>query len=178
MRKIIGLAFCCVVLFQADLLAYFDGEGSITTTYDVTEEAIIHASPAMVYDAIIDIYDGRTSWWMPDFSSELFEGDTSGNVGSLYEVTIHAIYPIKFKTKTVETKKNEMLRVDYIDGAFIGHGLWKFENAEGNTKVSLRWRTNPGSLFMRMAAPFYPVAKNHSSVMQTGFRKLDQFLNK
>ena len=178
MKKIIGFLFCFMILFQAYLLANDESQGSVTTRYDVTEEAIIHASPEVVYNAIIDIYDGKTSWWLPDFSSTLNEGETSDNIGALYEVTIHALYPITFMTKTMETKKNEMLIVEYVDGAFIGQGVWKFENVEGNTKISLRWRTNPGSLFMRMVAPFYPVAKNHSSVMQAGFRKLDQFLNK
>jgi len=167
-----------MVFVQANLFADDESEGSVATKYDVTEEALIHANPEAVYTAIIDIYDGKTSWWLPDFSSKLCEGDTSGNAGALYKVTIHALCPITFMTKTVETKKNEMLIVDYVDGAFIGQGVWKFENVDGNTKISLRWRTNPGSLFIRMVAPFYPVAKNHSSVMQAGFRKLDQFLNK
>jgi len=167
-----------MVFFQADLIANDEREGSVTTTYDVTEEAIIHASPEAVYKAIIDIYDGKAGWWLPDFSSRICHGATSGNEGAVYEVTIHALYPIRFMTKTVGTKKNEMISVDYVDGAFIGHGVWTFENIDGNTKISLRWRTNPGSLFMRMVAPFYPVAKNHSIVMQSGFRKLDQFLNK
>jgi hypothetical protein len=177
MRKIIVLAFCCMVLFQADLLADNAGERSILTKYDVTEEALINASPEVVYNAIIDIYDGKTSWWMPDFSSRLCQGETSGTPGALYAVTIHALLPIKFKTKTVETKKAEMLRVEYVEGAFVGEGLWLFENVEGKTKISLRWRTNPGDWFMRMVAPFYPIAKNHSSVMQAGFSKLEKFLN-
>ena len=178
MRRVIGLVFCCMVFLHADLYAVGDDDLSIATRYDVTEEAIIHASPEAVYNAIIDIYDGKTGWWSPEFSSRLCDGETSGNVGALYEVTIHAVIPIQFKTRTIETRKNEMLRVEYVEGAFVGQGLWKFENVGGNTKVSLRWRTNPAGLFMRVAAPFYPVAKGHSSVMQTGFRRLDQYLNR
>jgi ribosome-associated toxin RatA of RatAB toxin-antitoxin module len=176
MRKTIVLAFCYLVLFQTDLLAENGGEGAVITRYDVTEEAIINASPELVYHAIIDVYDGKTSWWLPDFSSRLCQGNTSGDVDAVYEVTIHALRPIKFKTKTVEAKQNEMLRVDYVEGAFVGRGLWKFESVEGKTRVSLRWRTNPSGWFMRMAAPIYPIAKDHSRVMQAGFSRLKTLL--
>jgi len=176
-RKGIVLLCCCIVFAQADLFADNEGKGSAATKYDVTEEAIIHADPGAVYNAIIDLYDGKTSWWLPDFSSRLCDGASSGDIGALYEVTIHALCPITFMTRTVQAIQNEMLVVDYVGGAFIGQGVWTFEDVAGNTKISLRWRTNPGSLFMRRVAPFYPVAKNHSSVMQAGFRRLDRFLN-
>ena len=146
--------------------------------YDVTDEAIINASPAVVYQAIIDEMDGKTSWWMPHRSSKLREGDSYSNVGSLLDTTVnvHGKLPIKFTTKTVEVKKNEVIRVNYVEGTFNGEGFWKFDHFKDKTKLSYRWRTSPSALFMRIFAPFLPVAKSHSDSIKIGFKNLNEFL--
>ena len=143
--------------------------------YDVTDEAIINASPEVVYNAIIDVYDGKTSWWLLYFSSKIREGGSSGNVDALFDITIHALIPIKFTGKTLEAKNNVMLRLDYVKGAFNGIGVWKFESLKGKTKISFRWRMSPAG-WLRIVAPFYPIVKSHSDVMQKGFIKLNKFL--
>jgi len=146
--------------------------------YDVTDEAIINASPDVVFNAIKDEHDGRTSWWMPHLSAKLREGDSYGKVGTLVDNTVgvHGKFPIRFTTKTVEVKNNEMIRVDYVKGAFRGEGLWKFESLEGKTKLSYRWRTSPSGLIFRIISPFLPVKKSHSDTMKTGYDNLNKFL--
>ena len=144
--------------------------------YDVTDEAIIDASPEVVYNAIIDEMDGKTSWWLPHRSTKLREGDSYGEVGALLDSTVHGKLPIKFTTKTVEVNKNEMIRVNYVGGALIGEGLWKFESLEGKTKLSYRWRTSPSGLLLRIIAPLLPFEKNHSDVMKAGFNSLKRNL--
>jgi len=145
--------------------------------YDVTDEAIINASPDVVYKAVIDEYDGKTSWWMPHLSSKLREGDSGGKVGALFDLTVHGKRPIKFTAKVVKAKNNEMIRVNYVEGALKGEGLWRFESLEGKTKLSFRWRTSPSGLLMRILAPFLPIEKNHSDVMKAGFNNLNKFLD-
>ena len=145
--------------------------------YDVTDEAIINASPNVVYNAVIDEMDGKTSWWMPHRSHKLREGNSYGKVGTLLESTIHGRLTTKFTTKTVEVKDNEMIHVHYVGGAFRGEGLWKFESSEGKTKLSYRWRTSPSGSFLRIFAPVLPVKKSHSDVTKKGFENLDNFLS-
>ena len=145
--------------------------------YDVTDEAIINASPDVVYNAVIDEMDGKTSWWMPHRSTKLREGDSYSKVGALLASTVHGKLPVKFTTKTVEAKNNEMIRVNYVEGAFRGEGLWKFESLEGKTKLSYRWRTSPSGLLLRIMAPFLPIEKSHSDVMKAGFNNLKKFLD-
>jgi ribosome-associated toxin RatA of RatAB toxin-antitoxin module len=144
--------------------------------YDVTDEMIINANPEVVYSAIIDVYDGKTSWWLPYFSSKIREGGSSGNVSGFFDITIHGICPIKFTAKTLEAQNNEMLRLDYVKGSFRGIGVWKFENVEGKTKLSFRWCMSPVG-WLRIVALFYPIVKSHSAVMQAGFIKLNRFLS-
>jgi ribosome-associated toxin RatA of RatAB toxin-antitoxin module len=148
------------------------------TRYDVTDEAIIDASPKIVYNAIIEVYDGKTDWWKPYLSSKIIKGNSSCEIGSIFKVTVHGISPITFVTKTAEFRKNEMIRVNYIGGAFSGEGLWRFEKLGSKTRVVFRWQTNPASLLLRIVAPLYPVAKSHSSVMKKGFKSLGEYLEK
>ena len=145
--------------------------------YDVTDEAIINASPDVVYNAIVDEMDGKTTWWVPYRSMKLFEGDSYSQIGALLESTVHSKFPAKFTTKTVEVKNNEMIRVEYISGSLRGEGLWKFESLDGKTKISYRWQTSPAGLFLRVFSPFLPVKKSHSNVMKAGFENLNNFLD-
>ena len=146
--------------------------------YDVTDEAIVDASPDVVYDAVVDEMDGKTSWWMPHRSMKLREGDSYGEVGALVDSAVRSRLPTRFTTKTVEVKNNEMIRVHYIEGALRGEGLWKFESFEGKTKLSYRWRTSPSGLLLRILAPFLPVEKSHSDVTKAGFNNLAKFLDR
>ena len=57
--------------------------------YDVTDEATINASPDVVYKALIDEIDGKTSWWMPHLSSKPRDEHSYGKIGSLIDVTVH-----------------------------------------------------------------------------------------
>jgi uncharacterized protein YndB with AHSA1/START domain len=147
--------------------------------YDVTDEAIINAEPDIVFNALLAEYEGKTSWWMPHLSAKLQKGDAAGQIGTLIDFTLHGKSPIKFTAKVVEVKKNELIRTQYIEGAFRGEGLWKLEAIEGNTKVSFRWRTNlAGGLLFRIMRLFINVPKHHSDVMKAGFEGLNEHLKK
>lgn len=144
--------------------------------YDVTDEGIINGSPDVVYNAVIDEANGKTSWWLPHLSSRLRTGDSYGRVGAVVDMTVFTKPSVKFAAKTVEVKKNELIRVNYVGGAFRGEGLWRFEDLGGKTKVSFRWRTDLSGLLMHILGPFFPVAKNHSAVMKGAFNGLNKFL--
>jgi len=90
--------------------------------FDVIDEAIINAEPAIVYETLLAEYAGKTNWWMPHLESKLREGRTADELGALVEVTVHGRMPIRFTTKTVETKKNELWRSQYVEGYFRGEG--------------------------------------------------------
>ena len=110
--------------------------------YDITNESIIDASPDVVYNAIID---GSIAKWMP-LSAKRLSGASYDEVGALTDITFHD-RPIIYTEKTVEAKKNEMIRIKYVKGAFRGEGLWKLESIDGKTKLSFRWRVRILSCF-------------------------------
>jgi len=147
--------------------------------YDVTDEAIIDASPEVVYNAVIDEMDGKTDWWMPYHETKLREGDSYGTVGALHDATvlIRGKLSIKFTAKTVEVVPNEMIRIDYVEGSLLGEGIWRFEGLDGKTKLSFQWRVSPSGFLRRMFAPFLPYKHSHSKVTKIGFGKLNEFLD-
>ena len=144
--------------------------------YNVTDEAIIKASPKVVYQAVIDEMDGKTTWWLPHRSLQLREGDSYCQVGALLDSTVHGTFTTRFTTKTVEVKNNEMIRVSYVEGAFRGEGLWRFRSHKGRTMLSYRWQTSPVGWFLQIIGPFLPVKQSHSKLMQAGFENLNKYL--
>ena len=114
---------------------------------------------------------------MPHLSLKPRDRSMCGTIGALTDATVHGKHPIKFTSKTVEVKMNEMIKGIYVEGALRGENLWKFKDlGGGKTKVSVRWRTKPTGLLLRILAPFLPIAKNHSDVMRAGFDNLNKFL--
>ena len=172
MKKIV------IFLIIIGLILSFLFVKSSLTTYDVTDEAIINASPDVVFKALQDEFAGKTSWWMPHLSSKPRDEHSYGKIGSLIDVTVHGKRPIKFTSKTAEVKKNEMMRGFYVEGAFRGENLWKLESVNGKTKLSMRWRVKASGLLLKILAPFFPIEKNHSEVMKAGFENLNTFLDK
>jgi ribosome-associated toxin RatA of RatAB toxin-antitoxin module len=146
------------------------------TKYDVTDEAIIQATPEQVYNAVIDCYDGKINWWMPYLTSKVIHGESASKTNAICKVTLNELIPIQFITKTTETFTNEIIYLVYPKGAFTGEGTWKFEKIDDKTKVSFRWQTNPSGFFMKMLSLFYPLNKSHSAVMQKGFTNLKKLL--
>ena len=144
--------------------------------YDVTDEAIINASPDVVFNAVKDEACGKTSWWMPHLSFKPREESSCG-VGDLIDVTVLGKRPIKFTTKTVEIKMNEMVKGNYVEGAYRGEFVWEFKDLDDKTKLSFRWHTKPAGLLLRILAPFLPIEKYHSDVMKAGFNNLNKFLD-
>ncbi|MDY6904714.1 MAG: hypothetical protein SWH61_08505 [Thermodesulfobacteriota bacterium] len=152
-----------------------DEDSSLKVKYDITDEAIINASPDLVFNAIIDEACGKTSWWMPYLSFKPREESTC-SIGDLIDVVLHGKYPLKFTAKTAEVKRNEMIIGSYIEGAFAGEYVWTLKDLGDKTKISYRWRVNPKGFLLRMIAPFASIEKKHSAVMQAGFKNLNKFL--
>jgi uncharacterized protein YndB with AHSA1/START domain len=148
------------------------------TKYDVTDEAVINASPEAVFDAVTDVFAGKVNWWLPHLSSKLRSGASMGEVGALFDVTVHTMVPLRFTGKTIEIQRPDRLVVHYIGGAFQGEALWTFEKLKDGTNLRLRWQTHPSSLMTKLASLFVAIDKGHSQVMQKGFANLNKFFKR
>lgn len=145
--------------------------------YDVTDEAIINAKPDVVYAALVAEYAGKADW-MPNFEVKQREEGAVEQPGTLLDLSLQGKFTLKFTAKTIETKKNESWKFEYVEGAFLGEGMWKLEEADENTKVSFRWHCRPGTLLVKIMAPFVNVPKSHSEFMKSGFARLNEYVKK
>jgi len=100
--------------------------------FDIIDEAIINAKPEIVYKALLE---GGLRYKL-HAEAKLIEGRAADQLGALTEITVSGRFPIKWTIKTVEVKKNELWRTEYVGGAFRGEGLWKLEAIGDKTKVS------------------------------------------
>jgi hypothetical protein len=149
-----------------------------TVKFDVTDEAIINASPSVVFKAIVDQDCGKSNWGMPDVFKKPRE-DSACGIGDLIDVTLYQKSgrpPLKFTTKTVEVIKDEKIYGKYVEGPFRGEYLWSFKDLGDKTKLSFQWRTKPHSLVMKILSLFVPIEKAHSDHMRTSYVNLNKFL--
>ena len=139
---------------------------------DVTDQGLIRAERAAVFNAIIDLMAGDDGWWTPHLRVRAVGEHVRGKVGSLSEISVPG--RARFIARMEEVQPPSLLRVAYISGDFSGTGLWTFESEAEGTRISLRWQATPTRWWMRWLAS--KVQRNHSLVMQIGFRALDAHL--
>jgi len=140
--------------------------------FDVFDEAIINAKPDIVYKALLS----GAALQRVNAKTELLEGSAAEQLGALTEITLPSGFPIKFTVKTVEVKKNELWRTQYVEGAFRGEGVWKFEAVDGNTKISFHWCASPSTLLLRILALLVNIPKQHSALMKKLFASLNEYV--
>ena len=144
---------------------------------EVVDEAVINASPQVVYKAIIEEYAGVTHWFMPLLEFKHRTDTPVGVEGMTIDLLVHdAARPRFYETfsKVVEGKSIDI----EIGGDFAGSGKWTFEPVEGKTKLTLRWDADPKRLSFILLSPFIDIGKRHSKIIQTGFVSLNNYLSK
>lgn len=150
---------------------------SFITIMSVVDEAVIDASPAMVFKAILDESAGVTHWWMPYLESKLIGDIPAGKEGATFDVTVHQQATPRFTWKVTKIVENQLIDMEY-GGDFTGTGKWMLEPADGKTKVKFIWDTKPKRLLFIILSPVVDLGKGHSTVMKHGFKLLNSYLNK
>jgi len=146
---------------------------------DVEDEAIIDADPATVSRALIDEAAGRTHWWLPYWEAKPHGDIPPDRVGGMFDIIVRRGVVIRFTAKLVEITDNQ-LRWEYVGGAYSGEGIWRFEPAEGKTRLRFRWRVRPmGWLrwLLRVAPSSERKGTSHREVMKAGFAGLNRYIN-
>jgi uncharacterized protein YndB with AHSA1/START domain len=148
----------------------------IMAKIDVIDEAIIDAKPEIVFNALLDEFEGAKNWWMPDWEAKIRGHIPFRQVGGIIDITVHRIGTPKWKARSVEIVPNKLLKADFFEGDFIGSGEWNLEQLNGKTKVSFRFNIETNRFLYSM---MYPLVKRiHSGVMKNGFKSLNIYLKK
>lgn len=145
---------------------------------DVTDEAIIDASPMVVYKAVFREYGGVTHWMMPYFEPKLKGDIPIDHEGAIFDVTLRYGGTAKFSAKLTKIVEPKSVEEEY-EGDFVGTGKWIFEPTEnGKTKVQFRVNLRTNRLLFSLVSPFVNMEKRHSDVMQKVFKALNSYLSK
>jgi len=146
---------------------------------DAMNEAIIVGQPMEVYKALLNEVSGVTNWWMPYMAFKLKVDIPIDHEGAVYEATISPTSRMNAKfsakmTKIVEAKLIE----EEVTGSFIGTGSWTFEPTDGKTKTQHRFNARTNGVLYSLFSPFVDYKKNHSDIMEKGFKALNSHLSK
>jgi hypothetical protein len=148
--------------------------------FDVTDEAVIDASPIEVYKAVLNEFAGVTNWWMPYLGFKLRGNMPVDREGAIFDYTV---FP-KSRTKSSKisatvTKIVEAKSIDLeLAGDFVGIERFTFEPTDGKTKLQIRFNARTTKLIVSFVSPFVNIGKGHSDVMQKGFEACNSYLCK
>jgi uncharacterized protein YndB with AHSA1/START domain len=143
-------------------------------SYDTTDFAIIDATPERVFRALSDEYAGKTHWWT-EVESEPVGDIPFGRVGAICSSTVRNRGVARFKWRTAEIVDDRYIRFEYLDGDIAGYADLRLEPLGDKTRVEYRWRVKTRGK-ASIIGPLLNLKKRHSEVMQSGFRKLEEYL--
>lgn len=152
------------------------------TTYNLTDEATIAATPAEIVRALLDEAAGRSHWWQP-FLRMRQRGDTPPTeIGAIVDFTLNGNGLLgqrwgsaSFAGRVTAYEPERQLNLDYFDGDFRGTAQWRLHPVDAtHTRIVTRWMTDPYG-GMRLFSRFVDVPGTQSKVMREGFRAMERF---
>lgn len=144
---------------------------------DVVDEAIIDSKPSIVFNALLNEYEGAKNWWMPHWEAKPREGLPFRQVGGIVDITVHHGGTTRTAAKSIEIVPEKYLKEEFFEGDFLGYGEWTLEPVD-DKKVKFRFNARTNRLLFTLASPFVNIARAHSEVMQKGFKALNNYLSK
>ena len=145
--------------------------------YDVVDEGLIDAGCSTVFKAYTDEFIGLTHWWMPYWESKPRGDDTIVQKGAVGDIKVNHKGTAKFAARVTEFVKDRLVNIDFFEGDFIGTGEWTFEPLDGKTKVRFQWKVKTNGLALTLVDLFINIGKQHSEVVQEGFKALNRYLS-
>jgi hypothetical protein len=145
---------------------------------DVTDEAIIDATPTEVYKALLNEFAGVTQLFLPTYEFKLKGDIPIDHEGAVFDLAVHN-KGLNSKLSGKITKISEALSIEVeYAGDLVGTEKYTFElTPDGKTKVQLRFNARTNSLLMSLFSPFVNIEKGHSEMVQKSFKALNSYLS-
>jgi uncharacterized protein YndB with AHSA1/START domain len=151
-------------------------------SYDLIDEAVIGASPDLVWEALVAELRGAARWWVP---YNTFEPGTvpPDQVGGEVQVTVHTRgvdrrgLKLRFTARTRSVHPGRQLVADYVAGVFRGSCEYALDPLDGGqcTRLSMHFRARPHG-WLRHLARVADISREHSKATQSAFAHLDALL--
>jgi hypothetical protein len=151
------------------------------TRYDVSNTAIIAATPGEIIGAFLEEAAGRSQWWQPHLRMRQRGGNPLPEIGAVVDIAVagegglNQVWSTRIAGRVAAFDADRRLVLEYFEGDFRGTEEWTVEPVDaGHTRVTTRWRTDPQGV-VRLAARFVDVPGSYSKVMHEGFRAIERF---
>jgi uncharacterized protein YndB with AHSA1/START domain len=142
---------------------------------DLVDEALIPADVATVYSAVSDLTRGKAQWW-PGVEIRPRGEIGPDLVGGVFDMLVRRLPGGSSTLRIIEARKNEMLRMEYIEGPVLGQGTLTLAPVDGGTRVSYRYQVRRQARLLRLLARLHP--RVHRRYMRAYFAGLAQFLKR
>ena len=151
------------------------------TRYDVSNSAVIAATPGEIIGAFLEEAAGRSQWWQPYLRMRQRRGSPLPEIGAAVDIAVagegglNQVWTARFSERVAVFEPGRRLVLECFEGDFRGTEEWTVEPVDaGRTLVATRWRTDPQGV-VRLAARFVDVPGSYSKVVQEGFRAIERF---
>jgi hypothetical protein len=151
------------------------------TRYDVSNTAVIAASPSEIISAIREEAAGRSQWWHPYLRMRQRGGLPLPEIGAAVDIAVagegglNQQWSTRLVGRVAAFEPDRRLVLEYFAGDFRGTEEWTVVPVDpGHTRVTTRWRTDPQGV-VRLAARFVDVPGSYSRVMHEGFRAIERY---
>ena len=145
---------------------------------DVTDEGIIDSQPSIVFNALLDEFEGAKNWWVPHWEAKMTGDVPFRQVGGTIMITVHRVGTPTWYARSVEIVPKKLIKADFFEGDFLGNCKWTLEPVGDKTKMKFRFNVRTNKLLFTLVSPFVSIGKIHSDVMQKGFKSLNSYLSK
>lgn len=138
------------------------------------DSKVIHYPIEDVYRTLTDFHS-YSSWYPRPFKIEVLHLNANA-VGTTLSIENGKL--VKWTAKISGFKPNNLIAIDYIEGAWLGKTFWRFESENGSTRVTLEIDIEINSPWLRHLSKIMNFSKVHSKQMQQVFNALELYMGK
>ena len=125
-----------------------------------------------IYRTVTD-FTNYSRWYPKPFKIEIRNID-SHIIGTTLSIKNGPF--VKWLAKVTKFEPNQLIAIDYIDGAWIGNTYWRFEDQNGKTKLSLEIDLEINKTWLRLLSKFVDFSNRHTKQMHEVFVSLEHYL--
>jgi uncharacterized protein YndB with AHSA1/START domain len=137
-------------------------------TLHVTDSVVIAQNPALVWNALID-FDSYAKWWPQSVRIRVLKA-TPELIGSQFEVRPFGGKGFLCEVESVEPGLE--LQLQYLEGTYIGTGVWSIEPLEQGCRVSYAVDLEIVDWFIRALSHVVNITAIHSRLVRRIFAGL------
>lgn len=145
--------------------------------YNTVDEAVIEASPEVLWEALVAEFRGARRWYVPYVTFR--PGATPlDRIGGETHVTVHTRgldrpgLRLRYTSRSRVVEPDRHLAVEYVSGAFRGEEEFVLQPLEGGgTRLAIHWRARPHG-WVRFLARLVHLDEEHSRVTREALANL------